>query len=139
MPFRLGSTQTSGGGPSSSWVLRPNRFICVRDAQAWVVRVARLYGCPDRFLSATHATPRERALGFCVHTSSSPQNLGPYGVAMTPKGVVPLAGLEPALAAYLALTGYKSAALPIELQGRDRSIDHAGIRNAVLMVRRSMN
>ena len=41
--------------------------------------------------------------------------------------MVPLAGLEPALAAYLALTGYKSAALPIELQGRDRC-DHAGIR-----------
>lgn len=31
--------------------------------------------------------------------------------------MVPLAGLEPAQAAYLALTGYKSAALPIELQG----------------------
>lgn len=41
--------------------------------------------------------------------------------------MVPLAGLEPALAAYLALTGYKSAALPIELQGRDRC-DHADIR-----------
>ena len=27
-------------------------------------------------------------------------------------GVVPLAGLEPAQAAYLALTGYKTAALP---------------------------
>lgn len=32
--------------------------------------------------------------------------------------MVPLAGLEPAQAAYLALTGYKTAALPIELQGR---------------------
>lgn len=41
--------------------------------------------------------------------------------------VVPLAGLEPALAAYLALTGYKSAALPIELQGRDH-FDHTDIR-----------
>ncbi len=41
--------------------------------------------------------------------------------------VVPLAGIEPALAAYLALTGYKSAALPIELQGRDR-LDHTRIR-----------
>lgn len=31
--------------------------------------------------------------------------------------MVPLAGLEPAQAAYLALTGYKTAALTIELQG----------------------
>ena len=41
--------------------------------------------------------------------------------------MVPLAGLEPAQAAYLALTGYKSAALPIELQGHDRC-DQTGIR-----------
>ena len=41
--------------------------------------------------------------------------------------MVPLAGLEPALAAYLALTGYKSAALPIELQGRDHC-DRTDIR-----------
>lgn len=52
---------------------------------------------------------------------------------MMPKGVVPLAGLEPALAAYLALTGYKSAALPIELQGRDRLGDHAGIRKTMVV------
>lgn len=32
--------------------------------------------------------------------------------------MVPLAGLEPAQAAYLALTGYKTAALTIELQGQ---------------------
>ena len=31
--------------------------------------------------------------------------------------MVPQAGLEPAPAAYLAQTGYKSAALPIELLG----------------------
>jgi hypothetical protein len=31
--------------------------------------------------------------------------------------MVPLVGLEPTQAAYLALTGYKTAALPIELQG----------------------
>lgn len=37
--------------------------------------------------------------------------------AQVRKDVVPLAGLEPAQAAYLALTGYKTAALPIELQG----------------------
>jgi hypothetical protein len=34
------------------------------------------------------------------------------------RGMVPLAGLEPAQAAYLALTGYKTAALTFELQGR---------------------
>lgn len=32
--------------------------------------------------------------------------------------MVPLPGIEPGPAAYLALTGYKSAALPIELQGQ---------------------
>ena len=34
---------------------------------------------------------------------------------------MPLAGLEPAQAAYLALTGYKTAALTIELQGQEKS------------------
>src|SRR5690606_25826107 len=40
------------------------------------------------------------------------------GVTQFRRGVPPV-GLEPTLAAYLALTGYKSAALPIELRGRD--------------------
>jgi hypothetical protein len=39
------------------------------------------------------------------------------------RGMVPLAGLEPAQAAYLALTGYKTAALTIELQGRAEDAD----------------
>lgn len=48
-------------------------------------------------------------------------------ILLQANGMVPLAGLEPAQAAYLALTGYKSAALPIELQGHDRC-DQTGIR-----------
>ena len=44
--------------------------------------------------------------------------------------MVPPVGLEPTSAAYLALTGYKSAALTIELRGRDRC-DHAGIRKTI--------
>ena len=41
--------------------------------------------------------------------------------------MLPLAGLEPAQAAYLALTGYKTAALTIELQGREFGV-RASIR-----------
>lgn len=40
-----------------------------------------------------------------------------FSATVHAQAVVPLAGLEPAQAAYLALTGYKTAALPIELQG----------------------
>lgn len=40
-------------------------------------------------------------------------------VPLSYEGLVPQAGLEPASAANLAQTGYKSAALPVELLGEE--------------------
>ena len=66
-------------------------------------------------------------MGRAVRATKSPPTGGlPSGWPLR-AGMVPQAGIEPAPAAYLALTGYKSAALPIELLGRDRC-DHAGIQ-----------
>jgi hypothetical protein len=91
-----------------------------------VVKVPTVAALTRQVSPRQHLVPRSD----CSLETIGPANAAHQGmlegqrVSVT---MVPPAGIEPALAAYLALTGYKSAALPIELRGRDRC-DHADIR-----------